>query len=243
MLAWIQLKPGETATEEEIRDFCRGKIAYFKIPQYHAVRGWLSHDGDQEGAEVSDPRAGDSGARARKTWRARRRRKATAIASGRIGATRGTANLHGGGDESRTAIRYPAPVLPDSGTRSIWMPLSTRRWTWTGIVGDGGTFERNRVAAGGEDVAFAEPAGGGKAGTRTPCLVDEAASVLVIPLDPVRSRTTSPRRRAHRRCFQLRRRDLEILGQRSAAPATSISTPRRRMGATVSTEYFFSPPP
>lgn len=34
VLAWIQLKPGMTATEEEIRDFCRGKIAYFKVPQY-----------------------------------------------------------------------------------------------------------------------------------------------------------------------------------------------------------------
>jgi fatty-acyl-CoA synthase len=34
VLAWIQLKPGQTATQEEIRDFCRGKIAYFKIPQF-----------------------------------------------------------------------------------------------------------------------------------------------------------------------------------------------------------------
>ncbi|MGA3017399.1 MAG: AMP-binding protein [Bryobacteraceae bacterium] len=34
VLAWIQLKPGEEATEEEIRNFCRGKIAYFKVPQY-----------------------------------------------------------------------------------------------------------------------------------------------------------------------------------------------------------------
>jgi fatty-acyl-CoA synthase len=34
VLAWIQLKPGETASEEQVRDFCRGKIAYFKIPQY-----------------------------------------------------------------------------------------------------------------------------------------------------------------------------------------------------------------
>jgi fatty-acyl-CoA synthase len=28
------LKAGETATEEEIRDFCKGRIAHFKIPQY-----------------------------------------------------------------------------------------------------------------------------------------------------------------------------------------------------------------
>ncbi|MDR3702242.1 MAG: AMP-binding protein, partial [Candidatus Sulfopaludibacter sp.] len=32
--AWVQLKAGEEATEEEIRDFCRGKVAYFKVPQY-----------------------------------------------------------------------------------------------------------------------------------------------------------------------------------------------------------------
>jgi len=34
VLAWIKLKSGEQATSEEIRDFCRGKIAYFKVPQY-----------------------------------------------------------------------------------------------------------------------------------------------------------------------------------------------------------------
>lgn len=34
VLAWIQLRAGETATEEEIREFCRGKIAHFKIPQH-----------------------------------------------------------------------------------------------------------------------------------------------------------------------------------------------------------------
>jgi fatty-acyl-CoA synthase len=32
--AWIRLNPGQTATEEEIRDFCREKIAYFKVPKY-----------------------------------------------------------------------------------------------------------------------------------------------------------------------------------------------------------------
>ncbi|MEO8370726.1 MAG: AMP-binding protein [Candidatus Solibacter sp.] len=34
VLAWVQLKPGETCTAEEIQAFCKGKIAYFKIPQY-----------------------------------------------------------------------------------------------------------------------------------------------------------------------------------------------------------------
>jgi fatty-acyl-CoA synthase len=31
--AWIKLKAGETAVDDEIREFCKGKIAHFKIPQ------------------------------------------------------------------------------------------------------------------------------------------------------------------------------------------------------------------
>jgi len=34
VMAWIKLRDGETATEEEIRAFCKGKIADFKIPRY-----------------------------------------------------------------------------------------------------------------------------------------------------------------------------------------------------------------
>jgi fatty-acyl-CoA synthase len=33
VLAWIRLKPGETASAEEIREFCRNRIAGYKIPQ------------------------------------------------------------------------------------------------------------------------------------------------------------------------------------------------------------------
>ena len=32
--AWIRVKAGECVTEDDIREFCRGKIAHFKIPQY-----------------------------------------------------------------------------------------------------------------------------------------------------------------------------------------------------------------
>jgi fatty-acyl-CoA synthase len=32
--AWIRLRPGESATEDEIREHCRGKIAHYKVPQY-----------------------------------------------------------------------------------------------------------------------------------------------------------------------------------------------------------------
>ena len=34
VLAWIRLKAGESCCEKEIRDFCEGKIAYFKIPEH-----------------------------------------------------------------------------------------------------------------------------------------------------------------------------------------------------------------
>jgi fatty-acyl-CoA synthase len=34
VLAWVQLKPGEESTAEDIQAFCKGKIAYFKVPQY-----------------------------------------------------------------------------------------------------------------------------------------------------------------------------------------------------------------
>ncbi len=34
IMAWIQLHEGETATVEEIRDYCKGRIAHFKIPKH-----------------------------------------------------------------------------------------------------------------------------------------------------------------------------------------------------------------
>jgi fatty-acyl-CoA synthase len=34
IMAWVKLKPGATADEEEIRAFCKGQIAHFKIPRY-----------------------------------------------------------------------------------------------------------------------------------------------------------------------------------------------------------------
>ena len=34
IMAWVKLREGQTATAEEIRDYCRGKIAHYKIPRY-----------------------------------------------------------------------------------------------------------------------------------------------------------------------------------------------------------------
>jgi fatty-acyl-CoA synthase len=34
VMAWIRLREGQAATVEEIRAYCRGKIAHYKIPRY-----------------------------------------------------------------------------------------------------------------------------------------------------------------------------------------------------------------
>ncbi len=37
VMAWVMLRPGESADAAEIREFCRGRIAHFKIPRYVKV--------------------------------------------------------------------------------------------------------------------------------------------------------------------------------------------------------------
>ena len=39
--AWVVLKPGESATEDEVRDFCRDQIAHYKVPRYVRFVGEL----------------------------------------------------------------------------------------------------------------------------------------------------------------------------------------------------------
>jgi fatty-acyl-CoA synthase len=34
LCAWLKLKQGAAATEQEIREFCRGQLAHFKVPRY-----------------------------------------------------------------------------------------------------------------------------------------------------------------------------------------------------------------
>jgi fatty-acyl-CoA synthase len=34
LMAWVKLHAGASATEDELREFCRGRIAHFKIPRY-----------------------------------------------------------------------------------------------------------------------------------------------------------------------------------------------------------------
>ena len=37
VMAWVMLRQGESADEQEIREYCRGKIAHFKVPRYVKV--------------------------------------------------------------------------------------------------------------------------------------------------------------------------------------------------------------
>jgi len=34
LCAWIKLRPGQDLTEDDVKDYCRGQIAHFKIPRY-----------------------------------------------------------------------------------------------------------------------------------------------------------------------------------------------------------------
>jgi fatty-acyl-CoA synthase len=34
LCAWVKRKPGQTMTEQDVKDFCKGKIANYKIPRY-----------------------------------------------------------------------------------------------------------------------------------------------------------------------------------------------------------------
>ncbi len=36
VMAWIKVKKGETLTEADVKEYCKGKISYFKIPKYIA---------------------------------------------------------------------------------------------------------------------------------------------------------------------------------------------------------------
>ena len=43
--AYIELKPGESVTEDEIIDFCRGKIATYRVPRYVRFVDWWPMSG------------------------------------------------------------------------------------------------------------------------------------------------------------------------------------------------------
>ena len=71
-MAWVKLNNGFKATEEEIREFCRGKIAYFKVPQYvrfvdgfpmtvtKKVQKFLMREQEMRERGISEPGQGDA---------------------------------------------------------------------------------------------------------------------------------------------------------------------------------------
>jgi fatty-acyl-CoA synthase len=34
LMVWVKLRPGATLTDEDVRDYCRGRIAHYKVPRY-----------------------------------------------------------------------------------------------------------------------------------------------------------------------------------------------------------------
>jgi fatty-acyl-CoA synthase len=34
LCAWVRLRPGQELTEDQVREYCQGKIAHYKIPRY-----------------------------------------------------------------------------------------------------------------------------------------------------------------------------------------------------------------
>ena len=34
LCAWVKMKPGQAMTEQDVKDYCKGKIAHYKIPRY-----------------------------------------------------------------------------------------------------------------------------------------------------------------------------------------------------------------
>ena len=59
VMAAVILKKGAEMTEDEVRDFCKGKIANYKVPKYVKIRQLFPHDRFRENPEVQAPRDGD----------------------------------------------------------------------------------------------------------------------------------------------------------------------------------------
>ena len=55
--ALVVLRPGQSATERELIEHCRSRLAHFKCPTSVEVRDGLGADGDRQAAEVQAARA------------------------------------------------------------------------------------------------------------------------------------------------------------------------------------------
>ena len=66
LMAWVVTRPGASLTDEDVREFCRGQIAHYKIPRYVKFVDVVPDDGHRQGPEVQDARDRDRGARSRR---------------------------------------------------------------------------------------------------------------------------------------------------------------------------------
>jgi fatty-acyl-CoA synthase len=64
LAAWVRLRPGVAELSvEQVRDFCTGRLAHYKIPRYVLVVDEFPDDGDRQGAQGGDARAFGGAAR------------------------------------------------------------------------------------------------------------------------------------------------------------------------------------
>ena len=68
LCAWIKLKPAAAATDDEIRDFCRGKLAHYKVPRYVKFVDRIPANRHRQNPKIQNPRtnarrAGTAGTR------------------------------------------------------------------------------------------------------------------------------------------------------------------------------------
>ena len=59
VVAWVRLRPGIDATEEEIQPFCQGQIAYYKIPEHVRFVDSVPRNPLRQDPEVQDARIRD----------------------------------------------------------------------------------------------------------------------------------------------------------------------------------------
>ena len=56
LCAWVLLRHGAELDEDAVRDFCRGRLAHFKVPRYVMLRRRVPDDDHRQGPEVQDAR-------------------------------------------------------------------------------------------------------------------------------------------------------------------------------------------
>ena len=65
LMAWIVVRDGATVTDDEVRAFCRERLAHFKVPRYVKVRRRVPDDRHRQDPEVPHARDRDRRARPR----------------------------------------------------------------------------------------------------------------------------------------------------------------------------------